>query len=825
MKTYLRRNSENCNKHANMMQEGEELFRKAPFYIDFETHFNTVNRLMGILRGSEDDEERKNDAALQLSLMPPLSRVLVQHQDEDTGKMKYSYMVYPRIDGATPAEVLGFDFVSDIMGEGYANQVDWSGKLKQLQTQTQLHSRLSQMLEPIIDVMGRSGKSSDDIANMSAEDFTTALDKLGVTDRYGAPVLGATDSVGGYPLLSKIQITSPEQGFIEQYRAYKDILNNETSTEEEKEKARTQMGVMMKQYEEGGASEERVGVSYHPNLGFAKSPMDNLLEDLGYHFTDRDGQGMQAYNLGLLPTAEPDALTDLCHVQAHPMDINEIENETGSFTPHSFIMALASAVLYGETAELPGSYDREGGWSNFSYAPTAGAGGTLDKLREKTKVEFNKIVQEMAKWQPNTLLSLMRHGSLTHLAGNPEVRNNLESMVSNTHFNLDLGGARTDRDRWQEAIPLNDVHEVKEAIRNHAQHAKMINDILEEVNSLKSSKESHKSSVDQLIASGADQAKIAGAQDALDATNGQIRTLTDELRALKGDKALDLPSDMDPSVEFMWDDDNPWVVSGDNLEKNVRFVEGGWEHEDQQMARQASLDEPTGMVPRLYQETYTDANGHSRIRLVPNTNFDEETRMLGEAIEGVGGTGLGSLPFTAEWFDRFPVSRLDDSPKGGSYMRYPSGVSASGEPRAPSAVYSTTGIGPSGVIPKEEWLDPVHNVDTRPPLPAVGSMVTIGDEEREYTEQDRLDALRAAIKRGHGHMKFAGDDDGVEPAPHQTMEGGGYMVPQRGYFHPESIRERNVADNAVDVGDDIIQASWKTGDPLEDAMRILKILL
>jgi len=824
---------EKQNLHTKMMQEGEELFNKAPFHIDFETHFNTVNRLMGILRDSSKDEETKNDAALQLNLMPPLSRVLVQHQDEKTGKMKYSYLVYPRIDGATPAEVLGFDYVSDLMGENYTKHVDWSGKLKELQTQAQLHGRLSEMLEPILDVMSRSGRSSDDIANMTAEEFTSALDELGVTDRYGAPVLGVTDR-GGYPLMSKIQITSPTREFIDQYKVYRDVLNNEKSTEQEKENAQEQMDSMMSEYQEGGVTEERIGVSYHPNLGFAKNPVDNLLEELGYRFTDREGSGMQAYHLEQY--GEPSALSDLCHVQAHPMDFNEIESETGSFTPHKLMMAIASAALYGETAELPGSYDRDGGWSNFSYAPSAGDGGTLDKLKERTKVEFNKIVQEMAKWQPNTLLSLMRHGALTHLAGNPEVRNNLERMVSNTHFNLDLGGARTDRDRWQEAIPLNDAHEVKEAIRDHARHAKMINDILEEVNTLKESKERYRSSIDQLIGSDADQERITATQDALDAVNEQLRTHNDELRALKGDKALDLPSDIDPGVEFLWEDDNPWTVSGDNLVKNVRFVEGGWESEDQRMAEQASLDEPEGMVPRYYQETYTDPNGHTRVRLVPNTNFDDEVRMLSEAIEGVGSTGLGSLPFTPEWFDRFPVSQAEESPRGGSYMRYPSGLVSSDQPTAPSNVYSTTGIGPSTVVPQEEWLDPVHGVDTRPPLPTVGSMVTRDGEERKYTEEDRLQDLRNAIKRGHGTTKFAGDGDDIEPAPHQIASGyrvrqggqyltGGFMAPQQGYFHPDSIRARLPAQTEEgQAGDDVIEMSWKTGDPLEDAMRILKIL-
>ena len=807
---------EKQKQHAKMMQEGEELFRKAPFHIDFETHFNTVNRLMGILRDSSQSDEEKNEAALQLSLMPPLSRVLVQHQDEKSGKMKYSYLVYPRIDGATPAEVLGFDYVSDLMGEEYTKQVDWSGKLRELQKQAELHGRLSEMLEPILDVMGRSGRTSDDIANMSAEEFKSALDDLGVTDRYGAPVLGVTDR-GGYPLMSKIQITAPERKFIDQYSVYRDILNNEKSTEKEKEDAQEQLEIMMKQYEKGGVAEERVGVSYHPNLGFAKSPIDKLLEELGYRFTDREGTGSQAYNLEQY--GEPSALSDLCYVQAHPMDFNEIETETGSFTPHSLIMALASAALYGETADLPGSYDRESGWSNFTYAPSAGDGGSLDKLREKTKVEFNKIVQEMAKWQPNTLLSLMRHGGLTHLAGNPEVRNNLEKMVSATHYNLDLGGARTDRDRWQEAVPLNNVHEVKAAIRDHAHHAKMINDIIEEVNMLKQAKEKHRSSLDELIGSGADQARIAATQDALDVTNGHLRRLNDELRALRGDKALELPADSDPGVDFLWDDGNPWTISGDNLVKNVRFVEGGWESEDQQMAERASLDEPEGMVPRFYQETYTDANGHSRVRLVPNTNFDKEVEMLSQAIEGVGSTGLGSFPFTPESFQRFPISRLDEQERS-SYMRYPSGVVTNDKPTAPSRVYSTTGIGPSTVVPQEEWLDPIHGVDTRPPLPAVGSIVTRKGVERPYTEEDRLQDLRDAIKRGHGTTKFAGDGDDIEPAPHQVMDGGGYLSPQRGYFHPESIASRMSDDSE----DDIIEMSWKTGDPLEDAMRILKIL-
>jgi len=838
-------------RHTEMLAEQDEKYKKAPFNIDFEAHFNSAEEYMRVMRSSPQGSDEYNMAAFNLSMMPPLSRIMVSAPDTrkgKEGKFREQYLIFPRLDGATPAEVLGADYMKHHLGEDY-QMVDWTEILREMRGQLNLHQRLSDMTQPVLDVAQQSGKSLDELHGMSSQEFNELIDKLQVKDRHGAPVLGVVDS-GGPSLMSHLHITCPNAEFRGALQALLSKAEADTTSDEEREKAMEEIEKMKQAYAEGGEMESHIGLSYHPMLGLSDNKIDNILKVSGHQFTDRDGEGMQGHHISLAPTTTASVLTDMFHIKATPVDINEISNLVKDFTPHQFAISLASAVLHGESAVLPG-YGNEGGdWQHLRYEPSGEAGGTLAAMQKSTKVHFGKALREMIKWSPNTLLSMLRHGNLTHLGGEDAwpVRTQIEKLIAMNHPGLDLGGDRTDRNKWQEAIPLANQQQVAAAVRSQGESAILLNEAQENLNATREALEAQRAKAQEMLSSDVPQDRIEAQHYLIQGLAQSEKDQMGWVDELRGKRKQQLRSTGDDELAFEWGASTNFgweeTPSGD-WETTLRFVEGGFQDEDREFAELEELEEPTGMVPRFMQETYEDAGGNTRTRLVPNKNFDAEQEKLSNAIESA------SLPYQGQKAggfltpSQFPFSpqEMANSAKGAgtdtinptTTFRMP--PSASSLPMAPSRV----SLG-GRIIPQEEWLDPAHNVPTNPPLPTVGSIV----DGKEYTEQDRVKDLRAAIDRGRGvrrdnegkledgspvPLKFATDGPEVRAAPHQLFgpgPKGTYTGPEAGgtgYWHVDAINARNYREfQASSPEDDTIETSFKTGDPLRDAMAILKIL-
>tara|TARA_R100000458_G_scaffold40001_1_gene37547 strand:- start:343 stop:8403 length:8061 start_codon:yes stop_codon:yes gene_type:complete len=839
-------------RYTEMLAEQDEKYKKAPFNIDFEAHFNTAEEYMRIMRDPNTSESEYNIAALSLSMMPPLSRVMVSVPDTrkgKEGKFREQYLVFPRLDGATPAEVLGADYMKHHLGEDY-EMVDWTESLREMRGQLDLHQRLTDMLQPVLDVAQRSGKPFDELHGMSTQEFNALVDELQVQDRYGAPVLGVVDT-GGPSLMSYMQITCPTEEFRGALQALLSKAEADTTSDEEREKALEEIEKMKQSYSEGGEMETHIGLSYHPMLGLSGNKIDNILKMSGHQFTDRDGDGMQGHDISLAPTTTASVLTDMFHIKASPVDMNEISNLVEGFTPHRFAMGLASAVLHGESAVLPGYRGSEDGeWQHLRYDPSGEAGGTLAAMQKKTKVHFGKALREMMKWSPNTLLSMLRHGNLTHLGGKDAwpIRTQIEKAITMYHPGLDLGGERTDRNKWEEAIPLANQRQVAEAVRSQGESARLLNEAQESLDTTRDALQAQQAKAREMIASDVPQDQIEAQHYLIQGLAQSERDQMDWIEELKGQRKQQLRSTGDDEIAYEWGLHGDWeeTESGD-LERTVRFLEGGFQDEDKDFAELESVEEPTGIVPRFMQETYEDAGGNTRTRLVPNKNFDEEREKLSNAIESA------SLPWEGQKAggvlapSQFPFSpqEMANSAKGAGAGTLTPTTTFSAPPAGSSLPMAPSRVSVQGrIIPQEEWLDPAYNVPTNPPLPTIGSIV----DGKKYTEEDRVRDLRAAIDRGRGvrrkdngeledgspmPLKFALDGPEVPAAPHQLYgpgpptedrPKGTYTGPEAGgtgYWHIDAINARM---RTPDAEDDIIETSFKTGDPLRDAMAILKIL-
>tara|TARA_R100000458_G_scaffold59763_1_gene71622 strand:+ start:2070 stop:9836 length:7767 start_codon:yes stop_codon:yes gene_type:complete len=802
-----------------MGKEEEELFKKAHFHIDFETHFNETDRLMGILRDVKATPEERNQAAVDLSLMPPLSRVLTFKKRAKDGKMMPRYLIFPRLDGATPGEVLGSDYMKHHLDDDY-DMGDWTAILKEMDEQTRLHSRLTNLVQPVLDLMSRHGLSSEEINAMDNEAFQKALDSAGVTDQYGAPVLGIADA-GGSPLMTHVEILGPGEEFMAKYRRLKAIAEDKDRPDVERQSALDNMEEMKEGFVEGGDTQHHSGFSYHPMLGLGENAIDKIISSLGYEFVDRDGPGNRAHEFTLSDLMEPDDISDMFTVIGKPVALEDLPSITGgNHTAHSFAMALASVVLHGTTATLPGRMnpEGEGDWTSLEYG--GAQMGSLDRLMAKSRNLLHTSANEIAKYMPNTLLSLLRHGKLSHFS--EADRMNIERIITQMHPGLNLGGPRTDRNRWREAIPLENEAQVEQAADAQHAHLAMMNDLKTEMDIRKEELRIYEDTLNELQnADTLDHAEIVRISQMQDAANNAMEDLHDEVRELKSDWAARQATYARTGVgEFDWMGDSAqgWEGDDDEVSKYMRFVEGDWHGEDEEFAEREEEEEmDAGIVPRYYMETYMDEYGNLRNEYKRNTDFVKERERLTQAIEGAGDNEiLLQFPFSKDFFAKDPAN-ADNTPNPRTLL-FSAGAASAGtieKPVAPSRLYVS-----GASVPVEEWLNDEHrpHIETSPPLPPVGE---------GYTEAQRLADLRAAIERTHGAsgpdavpMKFAVDGDDVSPAPHQTqMTGAGPR-----YFHADAVAARDAREGEDDDVITLSERLWNTEDPLSVAMQILKIL-